>query len=42
MKVNAIKIRRNWGFNPSQRPHSSPKGKKGYDRKENRRIERNW
>jgi len=42
MKVNEIKIRRSWGFNPSQRPHSTPKGKKGYDRKESRKIERDF
>ena len=40
MKTKTIKVRKSWGFNPSQRPHSTRKGKKGYDRKENRMIER--
>jgi len=35
-----IKIRKQWGMNPCQRPHSSPKGKRGYKRSDTRRIER--
>jgi len=38
--INKIKIRKSWGsIKPFQRPHSSKKGKRGYDRKESRRIE---
>ena len=33
-----IKIRKSWKFNPSQRPHSTKKGAKGYNRKDNKRI----
>jgi len=41
MKNKKIKIRKSWGqVNPVQRPHSTKKGKIGYDRKENKRIER--
>lgn len=29
-------IRKTYGFNPSTRPHSSKKGKKGYGRKDRR------
>ena len=36
-----IKFRRYWGqVHPAQFAHSSKKGKRGYDRKESRRIER--
>jgi hypothetical protein len=36
-----IKIRKSWGkVHPAQFAHSSKKGKRGYDRKENKRIER--
>lgn len=35
-----IKIRKSWRFNPSSQPHSTPKGLRGYDRSESRRIER--
>ena len=36
-----IKIRKTWGnVKPFTRPHSTPKGKRGYCRKENKRIER--
>lgn len=31
-----IKIRKQWGFNPASRPHSTKKGKRGYSRKENK------
>ena len=42
MKINpnAIKIRKTWQLKPVQKAHSSPKGKKGYKRSENKRIER--
>jgi hypothetical protein len=39
-KAKEIKIRKAWGFNPASRPHSTDKGKKGYSRKDNKRIER--
>ena len=29
--------RRKWTRNPVQKPHSTPKGKKGYDRKKDRK-----
>jgi len=36
---NTIKIRKTWGaVNPCSRPHSSKKGKRGYDRKTNKRL----
>jgi len=35
-----IKVRKSWNRNPVQRPHSSPKGKRGYNRKESKRIAR--
>jgi len=36
-----IKVRKSWGLvNPVSHPHSPPKGKKEYSRKENRRIEK--
>ena len=34
--LNAIKYRKQWGMNPSQRPH----GSRGYERSETRLIER--
>ena len=39
---NVIKmIRKTWGdVKPYSHPHSTKKGKRGYDRKENRRIEK--
>jgi hypothetical protein len=39
-KTTEIKIRKTWGFNPATRFHSTDKGKKGYDRKQNKRIAR--
>lgn len=33
--------RRTWVIRPTARPHSTPKGKKGYDRKAGRRKVRN-
>jgi hypothetical protein len=35
-----IKIRKTWSRNPVQRPHSSPKGKRAYSRRDNKRIAR--
>jgi hypothetical protein len=32
--------RRQWSRSPVQQPHSTPKGKKGYDRAEDRKRER--
>ena len=32
MKVKKPKIRKEWFMNPVERVHSSPKGKKGYNR----------
>jgi len=40
MKPRRVKVRKTWDRNPVQRPHSTRKGKRGYDRKETRRIER--
>ena len=38
-----IKIRKFWGnVNPAQFPHTTKKGKKGYSRKENKRIEKDY
>lgn len=38
---NTIKIRRTWGnVKPFERPHSTKKGKRGYDRRSTRDIER--
>ncbi|HSB73353.1 MAG TPA: hypothetical protein VLT62_28845 [Candidatus Methylomirabilis sp.] len=31
-KAGMPKTRRTWAIRPATRPHSSPKGKKGYDR----------
>ena len=40
-KSKEIKIRKSWGkVKPYTRPHTSKKGKKGYNRKENKRIEK--
>ena len=40
MSTNIIKIRKTWGkIKPFQQTHSGKKGKRGYDRKESRRIE---
>lgn len=36
------RTRKVWGIDPTERVHSSPKGLKGYDRSQTRRIERNW
>lgn len=36
---NMIKIRKTWGdIKPYSRPHSTKKGKRGYDRKDNKRL----
>ena len=36
-----IKIRKSWGsVIPAQFPHSTKSGKRGYDRKDTRRLER--
>ena len=41
--MTKIKIRKTWGgVKPFTRLHSTKKGKKGYDRKENKRIERDF
>ena len=41
MNMNDIKIRKTWGsVKPYSRIHSTKKGKRGYDRKENKRIEK--
>jgi len=40
MKPRRVKVRKTWHRDPVQRPHSTRKGKRGYDRKESRRIER--
>ena len=41
IKQGDIKIRKTWGsIKPYSRVHTSKQGKKGYDRKENKRIER--
>lgn len=41
--MNNIKIRKSWGdVKPFTRVHTTPKGKKGYDRRENKKIERNY
>ena len=34
------KIRKTWDRSPVQRPHSTKKGKRGYSRSENKRIEK--
>lgn len=40
-KSNKIKVRKTWGTtNPVTSVHSTEKGKRGYSRKENHRIER--
>ena len=36
-----VKIRKSWGsVNPCQQPHSTKSGKRGYDRKDTRRLEK--
>ena len=36
-----VKIRKTWGqVKPYEQPHSTKSGKRGYDRKETRRLER--
>lgn len=42
MKIQNMKFRRTTEMDMSQRPHSTPKGKRGYDRAETRQAERNW
>ena len=37
MSHDEIKIRKYWGMNPATKVHSTPKGKKGYERKESKR-----
>jgi hypothetical protein len=37
-----ITIRKIWTIKPFSKAHSTPKGKKGYIRSANRKIERNW
>ena len=40
---NKIKIRKSWGqVHPAQFAHTSKKGKKGYDRRENKRIAKDY
>ena len=36
-----IKIRRFWNLNPATKVHSSPKGKKGYNRQKNKKGDNN-
>jgi hypothetical protein len=38
-KVARSKRRRTWAIRPATRPHSTPKGKKGYDRRRDRQVE---
>jgi hypothetical protein len=39
--VERIKIRKSWGnVKPATRPHSTKKGRRGYDRRDTRRAER--
>lgn len=39
--IERIKIRKSWGkVKPFTRPHSTKKGKRGYDRRDTRQIER--
>jgi len=35
-------VRKTWAINPNTRFHSSPRGKKVYDRKETRKAERDY
>ena len=37
-----VRIRRTWIIDPQERIHSTPKGKKGYDRHEFKQEGRNW
>ena len=39
VKVARSKRRRTWAIRPATRPHSTPKGKKGYDRRRDRQVE---
>jgi hypothetical protein len=39
-KGRRAKTRRTWAIRPVTRPHSTPKGKKGYQRERERRIAR--
>jgi hypothetical protein len=39
-KVARPKRRRTWAIRPVARPHSTPKGKKGYDRSRDRKVVR--
>ncbi len=41
LKVPRPKRRRTWAIRPVARPHSTPKGKKGYDRARVRKAVRN-
>ncbi len=38
VKVARSKRRRTWAIRPATRPHSTTKGKKGYDRPRDRRV----
>jgi hypothetical protein len=38
LKVARPKRRRTWAIRPVARPHSTAKGKKGYDRARNRKV----
>ena len=38
-KVARSKRRRTWTIRPATRPHSTPKGKKGYDRRREPQVE---
>ena len=38
--VSRPKRRRTWAIRPTSRPHSTPKGKKGYDRAQGRKAAR--
>lgn len=39
VNVARSKRRRTWVIRPATRPHSTPKGKKGYDRRRDRQVE---
>jgi hypothetical protein len=39
-KHPVAKIHRRWGRKPLEKPHSTPKGRKGYDRRTERNAQR--
>lgn len=42
MNPENYKYRRTWNISPMTKVHSSKKGKKGYSRAENKKVEKSW